>query len=103
VGADARVADDRGKIALERGPLVFCVEGIDNDGSVLDMVVPDEARFETGSRPDLLGGITVLRATGSTAAGGSKLVTAVPYYAWSNRGAGEMAVWLARGTDPQRP
>jgi hypothetical protein len=103
VAADERVADDRGKIALERGPIVYCVEGIDNDNSVLGAVVPDQARFEVSERPDLLGGITVLRTTASTAAGVPKALTAVPYYAWSNRGAGEMAVWLARTGKPSLP
>ena len=67
--ADERVADDAGKVALERGPLVYCAEGIDNGGSVLDLVVPDDAAFQrrTTGR-DLLGGVTVLRGTVSSAA-----------------------------------
>ena len=64
VVADDRVADDRGKVALERGPLVYCAEGIDNDASVLDLAVPDSARFEIEERPSLLGGVTVLRRRG---------------------------------------
>jgi uncharacterized protein len=94
--ADDRVADDRGKVALERGPLVYCAEGIDNQGTALDIVVPDGGRFSPEPRPDLLGGVTVLRGTAANAAGAPKHVTLIPYYAWSNRGPGEMAVWLKR-------
>jgi uncharacterized protein len=94
--ADDRVADDRGKVALERGPLVYCAEGVDNGGSVLDLVVPDTASLKPENRADLLGGITLLRGTVASGAGKERQLTAVPYYAWSNRGAGEMAVWLTR-------
>jgi DUF1680 family protein len=103
VVADERVADDRGKIALERGPPVYCAEGIDNDNSVLNVVVSDAARFELDERRDLLGGITLLHGTVSGATGTPKALTAVPYYAWSNRGAGEMAVWLARAATTAPP
>jgi uncharacterized protein len=99
--ADERVADDRGKVALERGPLVYCAEGVDNEGSVLDLAVPDTARFEIEERPSLLGGVTVIRTDATSVAGGARRVTVVPYYAWSNRGPGPMAVWLLRGTGPE--
>lgn len=98
VVADDRVADDRGKIALERGPLVYAAEGIDNDGSVLDLVVPDEATFETEDRPDLLRGVLVLKARVKDRTGRRRTLTAIPYYAWSHRGEGEMAVWMWRGS-----
>jgi uncharacterized protein len=98
VVADERVADDKGKVAIERGPLVYCVEGADNDNSVLDLVVPDSVGFAVERRADLLAGVTVLRASVSDRAGRPRHLTAIPYYAWSNRGAGEMAVWLGRST-----
>ncbi len=98
--ADDRVIEDRGKVALERGPLVYCAEGIDNDGAALDLVVPDGASFSVERRPDLLGGITVLRAAVSSRQGRPRPLTAVPYYAWANRGAGEMAVWFPRAGAP---
>ena len=94
--ADDRVADDRGKVALERGPLVYCAEAIDNGGSALDIAVPDAARFAVERRPDLLGGVSVLRAAVSARDGRPRQLTAIPYYAWSNRGPGEMAVWFTR-------
>jgi len=85
VVADERVAADRGRVAIERGPLVYCVEGVDNGGTVAGICVGKSERLQTEHRPDLLGGVTVIHGDGWTA---------VPYYAWSNRGAGEMAVWL---------
>lgn len=94
VAADDRVVDNRGKIALERGPIVYAVEGVDHGGRVLDLVVPAAARFAVERRADLLGGVTVLTGTVRDAAGRSRPLTAIPYYAWSHRGPGEMAVWL---------
>ena len=97
VVADERVAADRGKVALERGPLVYCAEGADNDGSVLGLSLADTARVDVEARPDLLGGLTVLTAEATDrGTGRPRRLTAVPYYAWSHRGAGEMAVWLDR-------
>jgi hypothetical protein len=98
VVADERVADDRGKVALERGPIVYAVEGVDHGGSVLDLVVPDDARLAIERRPDLLGGVTVLTGGVRDTAGRPRRFVAIPYYAWSHRGPGEMAVWLKRGS-----
>ena len=79
------VAENRGRAAVERGPLVYCVEGVDNGGSVEKVNLTPEAEFSVNRRDDLLGGINVIEWNG---------FTAVPYYAWSNRGVGDMAVWL---------
>jgi len=65
---------------------------------VLDLVVPDDARLKVECRPDLLGGVAVLRGTIRSAAGKPRELLAIPYYAWSHRGPGEMAVWLRRPT-----
>jgi DUF1680 family protein len=78
VVADARVADDRGKVALERGPIVYCVEGVDNDESVLDLTVPDGARFTVEHRTDLLGGVTVLNAEAEDLKGKARRLMAIP-------------------------
>ena len=96
VVADDRVEDDRGRVALERGPLVYCAEGADNGGSVLELVLPDGAVIQPKARPDLFSGITVLETTARTRDGKTKPIVAIPYYAWSHRGPGEMAVWLRR-------
>lgn len=86
------VQDNRGKVALQRGPIVYCFEGADNAGRVLDRVLPDDARLETHFLPDLLGGLTVIQGRSAD----KSSLTAIPYYAWAHRGAGEMAVWIQR-------
>jgi hypothetical protein len=100
VVAHERVEADRGRIALERGPLVYAVEGVDHEGSVLDLVVPDGAAVEAVGRPELLGGVTVLQLAGEDPQGRPRRITAIPYYAWAHRGPGEMAVWLKRRAGP---
>lgn len=105
VVGDDRVADDRGMLALERGPLVFCAEGIDNAGSVFNLLVPNDAEFQFAYRPDLLGGIGTITGRVLALSRGKDRVsirkqprsfTAIPYYAFGNRGPTQMAVWLAR-------
>ncbi|MEZ5966444.1 MAG: glycoside hydrolase family 127 protein [Planctomycetota bacterium] len=105
VRAHAEVADCSGRIALQRGPLVYCVEGVDtSSGDVLDMVVGD-ADLTVEARKDLLGGVVVVRGTGTRVrrtqdgAGredaGEVTFAAIPYYGWAHRGRTPMAVWLA--------
>lgn len=103
--AHEEVVDDRGKVALQRGPIVFCLEWPDNDGQVLNLVVPDDAELRAEHRPALLGGVTVItgkaRAVkrtpdGGIVAMGEKQFTAIPCYAWAHRGQGQMTVWPAR-------
>lgn len=96
------VIDDRGRVALERGPLVYCAEWPDNGGRALNIVIPEDAALESEYRADLLGGLQVVRGTvraiSESAEGGSTVphdLVAIPYFAWANRGMGEMAVWLA--------
>ena len=84
------VEANRGRVALMRGPLVYCAEGVDNGGSVADLALADDAALSIEHRPELLNGVTVIRGEGS------QPLTAIPYYAWSHRGVGEMAVWLER-------
>jgi DUF1680 family protein len=97
--ANDAVAEDRGRVALQRGPVVYAVEGVDNVERVFDLVIPDAASFAVEFRPDLLNGVAVI--TGSAAAGRPFL--AVPYYAWANRGPGQMLVWLPRTPAAVRP
>jgi uncharacterized protein len=105
VVADGRVKDDDGRVALERGPLVYCAEWVDNGGHALNLVVPDDARFTTEFRTDLFNGVEVIKgqvqAMTPASAGGAPqaqphTLVAIPYYAWANRGMGEMQVWLPR-------
>lgn len=89
--ANEKVEADSGKVAIQRGPLVYCFEGVDNGGKVLNRFIPDSMKFKVEFHPELLGGINVLIGESKE----EKLV-AIPYYAWSHRGVGEMAVWLPR-------
>ncbi|MBE3130672.1 MAG: glycoside hydrolase family 127 protein [Acidobacteria bacterium] len=107
VAANEAVEDDRGRIAVERGPLVYCAEWPDNDGRVSNLVLPDGAPLTAEARPDLLNGVVVIKgeAEALSEKGGKvvtekKPLTLIPYYAWANRGKGEMTVWLAR--DPAK-
>jgi uncharacterized protein len=97
VRAGDAVKDDAGRAAVERGPLVYCAEGIDNGGAALDAVLPPGADFRTTWRPDLLGGVVVLNTTPRET---GRPLALVPYYAWAHRGPGEMAVWLGRPRPP---
>jgi DUF1680 family protein len=98
------VRENRGLVALERGPLLYCADWPDNGGHALDIVIPDEAPLTSEWRDGLLGGTEVVRgqvrALTRASNGGATTVphdlVAVPYHRWSNRGMGEMAVWLAR-------
>jgi uncharacterized protein len=111
VVANDLVAADSGMVALQRGPLVYCAEGVDNDGAVLEDLLPDYIKLQAIFRPDLLGGVSVLEGKSlrrsKTAEGKeewrSRGFLAVPYYAWANRAAGEMAVWFARTEAAVKP
>lgn len=100
VYAHEKVKDGRGRVALMRGPIVYCLEGVDHGFSVLDLVVPREAEIRSEHRADLLGGVTVIEGRGLADGKRPVTFTAVPYYAWQNRGVDEMAVWLIE--DPER-
>jgi len=113
VVANQSVADDVSKVALQRGPLVYCVEWPDvKDGHVVNLELPDDAPVTADFRSDLLNGVETLKSEGwalryadahgkleKTKAG----IVAIPYYAWANRGRGEMAVWVARNDSAARP
>ena len=87
--ANDQVAEDRGKAALQRGPIVYCLEAADNDGTVSDLRIPLDIPLTHTFRADLLNGIEVINGKV-----GDRSITAVPYYAWNNRGRGEMVVWV---------
>jgi DUF1680 family protein len=95
VVASEAVAEDKGKVAIEYGPVVYCVEAADNP-AVSDLTLPDAAALRVAYQPDLLNGVNVITGIVPTQAGQSTTLTAIPYYAWSNRGVGVMNVWLPR-------
>ena len=85
---DGLVAD-KGRAAIQRGPILYCAEGIDNKGQATQLQLPLSTQLQHSFRPDLLGGVEVI--TGKV--GGAQFM-AVPYSLWANRGRGSMAVWL---------
>jgi len=111
VRADDRVREDAGRVALARGPLVYAAEWADNGGHALDLVVPDEAPLASAFRSDLLNGVVAITGPvtaltrgpdGVTVASAAHELVAIPYYAWANRGMGEMQVWLPRDASGAR-
>jgi len=92
--AGEKVKHDRGRVALMRGPIVYCLEGVDHDFSVLSMVLPKKAKIDIEHREDLLDGVTVLKGKGLADGDRPADFVAVPYYAWQNRGIDEMTVWI---------
>lgn len=110
--ANEKVKDDLGKVSLERGPIVYCLEWPDNADRVLNAVLDDNAAItKSDYQADKLNGVVTLLASGKSALCDAdnkvivedKNLTAIPYYAWANRGSGEMAVWISRTVEKTRP
>jgi len=103
VAADPRVSADAGRLALQRGPVVYAVEGVDNGGSLAGVRLPAAGAVDAAWQPDLLGGVVTLITPGRSSAAGATTsepagrLVAIPYFAWANRGPDEMAVWLPAG------
>jgi len=101
--ANEKVEEDRGKFSLERGPIVYCAEWIDNAGKVRNLMLDKNSDFTDEFNQYLINGITVLKGTAeslsidktdSTIKEKEQNFVAIPYYAWAHRGNGEMTVWL---------
>ena len=91
-----QIAATKGRVSFERGPLVYCVEDVDFGGQLNTLTVPVSAKLGVESRR-LLGGLTVLTIDGAQSQGRpAATLTAIPYFAWNNRGTAPMAVWLSR-------
>jgi DUF1680 family protein len=90
--ANANIKDDIGRVALQRGPLMYCAEWPDNNGSTSNISIPANTSFSAKFAPQLLNGVEVL--TNKTQNSEKPFITAIPYYAWANRGKGEMQVWF---------
>jgi len=93
--AHEKVVNNTDRVALQRGPIIYCAEWPDNGGKVLDIVLDDDVVLKSEYRKDLLGGLMVLNATLKS----GKRFTAIPFYARANRERGEMNVWIARTPD----
>ncbi|MBC7627917.1 glycoside hydrolase family 127 protein [Ferruginibacter sp.] len=101
VVANEKLKEDIGKVALQRGPLMYCAEWKDNNGKASNIILPDNAVFTTEFMPELLNGVTVLKSevpaviiNGNDISTVKQSFTAIPYYSWANRGKGEMMVWF---------
>ena len=113
VYAHPAVREDSGKVALRRGPLVYCVEQADNGELPLDRLrLPRQTSVDAVDRPDLFGGIVTLSARAKCATddgwtgqlyrseplrNDDVTLTAIPYFLWANRGSNAMRVWLQEG------
>lgn len=108
VHANPMVEADRGRVALMRGPVVYCAESVDNPAGIGQLVVPPDATFHAEYKPDLLGGVAVLHGPARTLSPESSSMrkrsaelTLIPFYASANRDPCAMAVWLpASGNVP---
>jgi hypothetical protein len=112
VVANAAVDADQGRVALQRGPLVYAAEWPDNPGGkVRNLLLADDATLATEFRPNLLNGVQVVTGPAMALAYDAEgkvnrqkeTFTAIPYYAWANRGPGEMLVWIPNRETSARP
>ena len=100
VKANEQVADDKGKVAIERGPLVYCLEGADNGTQLMKLTLPDTSRLSSLYEAEKLNGVVTVSGNALMMEGTERLsipFTAIPYFAWNNRGANEMKVWMEEG------
>jgi len=101
-----KIKADRGRVAIERGPIVYCIERIDNDSvNIFNYVLEDDTKLEAVYHNEMLNGIVTISRSASILEKNSingKLVEekkdfhAIPYYSWANRGLSEMNVWILR-------
>jgi DUF1680 family protein len=108
VAANPNVKDDCGVLAIQRGPLIYCLEGCDQSESISSLYLPAQAELKAERRRDLFNGIMVVKGNAEQLdlsperpslyyhpkPAKSVAIMAVPYYAWDNRAPGEMRVWL---------
>jgi DUF1680 family protein len=99
------IKENRNRVALQRGPLVYCFEHVDNGSKAMNILIPDNTIFKAEFKPELMNGLVVLQADApvATVSGDGlnissviKTVTAIPYFSWANRGKGQMQVWLPK-------
>lgn len=99
VTADRRVKETRGRMAIERGPIVYCAEGPDTDeGKALDVRIDPATPLTASGDKNFLGGVTVINADAKRVSkpnAPAKPIKLIPYFLWANRGAVEMTVWIS--------
>ena len=103
VVANEKVTNDIGKVALQRGPIMYCAEWVDNGSKTSNLIIPENTVFTSEFNPAILNGVMTLKAevpavvisSGNESVNTQKQsFTAIPYYGWANRGKGEMTVWF---------
>ena len=92
-----KVEANVGRVAIERGPIVYCLEAMDVDAPLEDITLPADIELTAEHRSDLLGGVTVINGETSRTR-----FTAIPYYAWDHREPGAMIVWIPTGSGSQQ-
>src|SRR5207249_5347840 len=99
VVADSRVVQDRRRVAVERGPIVYCLEWPESDnGHALDALLDSAAALKPAPGAETVAGVPVIEAPATSVrnpASPATPITLIPYHLWANRGAGEMSVWLS--------
>lgn len=98
VHAHPGVKEDAGRAVLQRGPLVYCLEEADNGVPFEEMVLPWDAKHFLEWKKELLGGVTLINVLGQD---GKVNLRAIPYFAWDNREAGKMMVWIPEEDMPE--
>jgi DUF1680 family protein len=97
IEAHPSVKDDAGRVAVQRGPIVYCFEAADNEVPPSRLILPHDPKFTAEYCKDLLGGVTVVRGVDRD----GHAIQAVPYYAWDHRKPGAMAVWVRQDGKPK--
>ncbi len=101
--ANEKVMEDNGKFSIERGPIVYCAEWIDNGGKVRNLLLDKNTDFTYEFNENLINGVNVIKGiskslsidkSGNSTIENEQNLTAIPYYAWAHRGNGEMTVWF---------
>ncbi len=112
VTAHEKVAADQGRIALQRGPIVYAAEWPDNPGGrVRSLMLANDTKLAAEFKADLLGGVTVVKGKAIALAYDAEgkvtkreqEFTAIPYYAWAHRGRGQMIVWIPNSEAAAKP
>jgi uncharacterized protein len=102
IECNAEVKNNIGKEALQRGPLIYCAEWIDNNGKASNFILPNNTTFTSQYESNLLNGVVTLKANipaiiinnNESVTTKNQSFTAIPYYSWANRGKGEMTIWF---------
>ncbi|MGG9963517.1 glycoside hydrolase family 127 protein [Ferruginibacter sp. SUN106] len=102
VVANENVKNDIGKVALQRGPIMYCAEWVDNNSKTSNLIIPANTVFKSEFNKDILNGVMTLKAevpaviivNNDNISTQKQSFTAIPYYSWANRGKGEMTVWF---------